>query len=96
MFIYVIGPASGHQKIGISKDVKTRLKSLQTGHPEKLIIHHTEPVNPKIVKIMEKTIHRELNHKKKKGEWFSMTPQEAKEYVQFFGIRYGDDPLFGI
>lgn len=85
----------GHQKIGISKNVETRLKSIQTGNPEKLYIHHKEPVNPKIVKIMERAIHRELGYKRQKGEWFDVTATEAKEFVQFFNIRYADDPLFG-
>ena len=96
MFIYVIGPKIGHQKIGISNNVERRLKAIQTGNPEKLYIHHTEPVNPKIVMIMERAIHRELNHKKQKGEWFSLTPEEARDFVIFFNIRYADDPLFGI
>jgi len=96
MFIYVIGPAEGPQKIGLSGDVEKRLQTLQTGSPVTLIIHHTEEVNPKKVRLLEKKIHNELNHKRVKGEWFDLSPEDAKAFVVFFVIRYGEDPLLGI
>ena len=96
MFIYVIGPAEGPQKIGLSGDVEKRLQTLQTGFPQDLIVHHKEPIEAKRVRILEKKIHTELSYKRARGEWFNMTPQEAKEFVVFFAIRYGDDPLLGI
>lgn len=96
MYIYVIGPPIGPQKIGISNDVNVRLKNLQTGNPERLVIHHIEEVTSKQVRLLEKAIHRDLNHKKLKGEWFDMTQDEAKDYVVFFNIRYGEDPLLGV
>ena len=95
MYIYVIGPVTGPQKIGISKDVNVRLKNLQTGNPEKLYIHHMEEINPKRVRILEKKIHRDLNHLKLKGEWFNITTDEAIQFVIFFKIRYEDDLLLG-
>jgi Meiotically up-regulated gene 113 len=96
MFIYVIGPATGPQKIGISGDVDQRLQTLQTGFPGELFIHHKEEVEPKKVRLLEKKIHSELNYKRVKGEWFNFTPEEAKDFVIFFNIRYGEDPLLGI
>ena len=96
MFIYVIGPETGPQKIGISGDVNARLRNLQTGHPSKLFIHHIEEVKPKNVRLLEKKIHRELNHKKLKGEWFDLSAKEATEFLTYFVIRFADDPLLGI
>lgn len=96
MFIYVIGPAIGPQKIGLSGDVDKRLQTLQTGSPVDLLVHHREPIIAKQVKLLEKKIHRELNHKRVRGEWFDLTPEEAKEFVVFFAIRYGEDPLLGV
>jgi len=93
MIIYVIGPKEGPQKIGITKDLKARLRNIQTGHPSKLFVHHTEEVETNMVRPLEKKIHAELNYKKLKGEWFDLTPDEAKEFVIFFNIRYGNDPL---
>lgn len=91
MFLYVIGPIEGHQKIGFSKNVERRLKTLQTGNSNKLYIHHVEEVPDNRVRILETKIHRELNYKKKKGEWFDISSTEAKELLQFFVMRYTDD-----
>lgn len=96
MYIYVIGPEVGPQKIGLSGDVEKRLQTLQTGYPGELFIHHKEPIDAKRVRALEKKIHTELNYKRVRGEWFDMTTKEAREYVIYFGIRYGEDPLFGI
>lgn len=90
MFIYVIGPHEGPQKIGLSKNPERRLKNLQTGHPQSLVIHHKEPIDATVVRKLEKKIHLELNYKRMKGEWFNMTPQEATEFVIFFRIRYAE------
>lgn len=96
MYIYVIGPDTGPQKIGISKDVNTRLRNLQTGNPLELMIHHTEEVDPDRVLLLEQKIHKELNHKRTTGEWFDLTWQEARDMVIYFVITYEDDPLLGI
>src|SRR5690606_41006506 len=42
--LYIIGPVSGPQKIGFSKNPQKRLKSLQTAHPQQLILHYTKEV----------------------------------------------------
>lgn len=96
MYIYVIGPTEGPQKIGLSGDVEKRLQTLQTGYPVELFIHHKEEIEAKQVRKLEKKIHTELNYKRARGEWFNMTPKEATEFVVFFAIRYGEDPLLGV
>lgn len=96
MFIYVIGPADGPQKIGLSGDVEKRLQTLQTGYPAELFVHHKEPIAAKQVRKLKKKIHLELSYKRVRGEWFDFTPKEAMEFVMFFAIRYGEDPLLGI
>ena len=58
-YIYVIGPEDGPQKIGITNNLKHRLKAIQTGNPEKLYVHHFEEVDPKKVRKLEKKIHSE-------------------------------------
>lgn len=94
VFLYVIGPIYGPQKIGISKNVDKRLKSLQTGNPVKLYIQFCMEVNR--ARLIERKIHAELNHKKLKGEWFDLTKEEAIDYVNFFLIRHSDDPFLGL
>lgn len=91
MFLYIIGTQGRRQKIGFSKDVSKRLATLQTGNPEPLTIHHVEEVPDHRARLLEKKIHRDMNYKRIKGEWFDMTPEEAKSMLQFVVIRYMDD-----
>jgi hypothetical protein len=91
VYIYVIGPKEGFQKIGFSQDVEKRLSSIQTGNPEKLIIHHKAEVPDDRARLLERMIHKLNHHKKIKGEWFDLTPEEAEAEVTFTIIRYEDD-----
>lgn len=87
MFIYVIG-TSTKQKIGFSGNVKRRLQTLQTGSSEYLHIHHVVEVPDTQARYVEKTIHREYNYLRIKGEWFNMTPDQAKGLVEHAAIRW--------
>ena len=91
MFLYVIGTEGRFQKIGFSADVAKRLKSLQTGNPDKLAIHHVEPVPKEQVRLLERKIHKDLSHYRLKGEWFNLTSQEAIDLLKFNIIRWLDD-----
>ena len=95
MFIYVIGPESGAQKIGFSQDVEKRLSSIQTGNPQKLKIHHIQEVRENHVRLLEKKIHKVITHKRVSGEWYNVTPEEAIAEVTFAMIRWSDDPSLG-
>lgn len=96
MYIYVIGPENGPQKIGITNNLKHRLRAIQTGNPDKLFVHHFEEIDASRVRLLERKIHLELVHKRLKGEWFNLTVEEAIDFVIYFKIRYEDDPLLGI
>lgn len=91
MFLYVIGTKANYQKIGFSKDVERRLATLQTGNPSPLYIHHVEPVPKNKVRLLEKKLHRELNHKRLNGEWFNLSPNEAVLFLQYGIIRWLDE-----
>jgi predicted GIY-YIG superfamily endonuclease len=93
MFIYVIGNQTNRQKIGFSKDVFKRLKTLQTGNPDKLILHHYVSVPENRVRILESKIHSELGYKRLSGEWFNMSPDEATSFLDFSVIRWLEDSL---
>jgi len=92
MYIYVIG-TNDKQKIGFSGDVNKRLSTLQTGNPEKLIIHHKIEVPSERARLVENKIHKEYSYLRIKGEWFSMTPEKAKIVLDYALIRWADDPL---
>lgn len=92
MFLYVIGSDS-IQKIGYSKDVETRLQKLQTGNPERLVIHHKVAVSEERVRILEKKIHKEMSYLRVRGEWFKTSPENAIAQVIHAVIRWEDDIL---
>jgi hypothetical protein len=93
--IYVIASGPCAVKIGYSADPKRRLRQLQTGHEEKLQLIHTEQVEPDQAPILEKLIHRANNHRRRRGEWFNLTHEEAIAELQHAIIYYSDDlPTF--
>jgi hypothetical protein len=66
-FLYIIqAKQSGHLKIGRTKDVPTRLRSLQTGNSDELrLIMSFEGWGWR-----ERRIHEDLKKWRLKGEWF--------------------------
>lgn len=87
-YIYIIGPKEPPYKIGYSQTPEKRLKSLQTGHPNKLYLHYVKEVSDANVQIIEKQIHKIINYKKTKGEWFDILLEDAISQVNFSVIRY--------
>ncbi len=78
-YVYAIGPTNGPTKIGFTNKLKSRLKAIQTGNPEKIQIHYNIKFDTeKEMRDAEKKIHKTLAHKRKKGEWFDILPEEAK------------------
>lgn len=92
-YIYVIGGDAPPYKIGISKDPQRRLKSLQTGHPYPLKIHHIEETDISMTKLLETTIHRHLKLHKTKGEWFDVSLENLLLDLRYVIMRYGEDPI---
>lgn len=90
--IYVIGPKGGPYKIGFSANPTARLSSLQTGTTDYLILHYKEETDTEIAKVIEKLIHRQLAHKRIRGEWFDVSLEEAIGEVRFAFIRWEDEP----
>jgi hypothetical protein len=90
-FVYVIAArVEGPVKIGFSNNPQKRLRQLQTGHPERLHLHHTQGFPAKRVKVMEKIIHHTISYLRQTGEWFDLSVEDAIAEVEFALIRYGD------
>lgn len=92
-YIYIIGGDSPPYKVGISKNPKKRLKSLQTGSPYPLTIHSLTETCITKTKLLETVIHRHLKHYRTNGEWFNVPLEDLKLEIDFAIIRYGDDPI---
>lgn len=83
MYIYAIGTTGRRQKIGYSNDPNARLKKLQTGNPETLQVHYVFEIDQRHAKKYESFIHREYGHKRIKGEWFDLSPEEVTSLMQY-------------
>jgi hypothetical protein len=74
-FIEAVG--SNQVKIGYSKNVKSRLRSLQTGSPFELILLGVVPGSMSL----ELDLHKEFDCYRQQGEWFSVS-DEIISYVE--------------
>lgn len=71
---FILCSRTNSVKIGIAKDIDSRLKVLQTANPFQLsILDYTEGN-------IEKTLHKKFEHLKTKGEWFKYS-DEIKSYL---------------
>lgn len=95
-YIYIIGGDNPPYKVGISRDPEKRLKSLQTGHPQKLRIHLLKQTDSTKTKLLESAIHHNMKFYRTHGEWFDMPLDKVCSEVEFALIRYEDDPLLSM
>lgn len=75
--IYLIESNDGFYKIGVSKEPNKRLKTLQTGNLNKLIIKQT--FESEFAYKIEKALHRSYN--RISGEWFELSKEEVDLFL---------------
>ena len=88
-YVYLVGyvdDSSSPVKIGISGDLESRLKSLQTSNPNELEIRYEiGPFPRKEATHIEYKIHRRLRRYRIRGEWFDTKCQKKfYELVSLF------------
>lgn len=82
-YVYVIatsrrGRAAGPVKIGISSNPQSRLNSLQSGNPERLVMFcHMAIFGRDAAKSLERMFHTIQQDRRLDGEWFDLTPKGA-------------------
>lgn len=92
MFIYVIASREeGPCKIGFAKSPESRLRQLQTGHPERLTLWFTQEIKHENVRRVEKIIHESVKFDRSTGEWFRIDVAAAIAEVTFAAIRHDPD-----
>lgn len=69
MYLYFISD-SENIKVGIAKDIRKRIKSLQTGNPYGLTVYRTVKIPEAYAKIIENDVHSYLSQYRLTGEWF--------------------------
>lgn len=95
-YIYVIGGDNPPYKVGISKNPHRRLKTLQTGHPDKLKILSLKETEPSKTKLLESVIHHNMKQYRLTGEWFNLDLKTILLEVEYALIRYADDPILHV
>jgi hypothetical protein len=98
-YLYVIAPVFPEPrpiKVGFSSGPDDRLRELQTGCWLKLQVHHKQAIakTRSPAKSLENSIHNSLMQagiRRLEGEWFDMTIEQGKEFLQkFFERRWRD------
>lgn len=73
---------AGPVKVGITNNVGSRLKSLQTGCPFPLKIVHIFAIPDRdIARGAEQAFHTVLKKHRMSGEWFDLSPKDAVEFM---------------
>lgn len=87
-FVYFVSDGHGHIKIGMSKNIKTRMHHLQNASPYDLtLLGSLEVGQRELTYELENDIHRELKEKQMRKEWFAMSDEEAIEVIK----KYQED-----
>ena len=90
-YLYAIRDSeSGYVKIGYSINPHDRLRELQTGSGGKLELIHSEPVADRCARLLEQSLHRELNPLRVRGEWFRIDESFARNAIVHHIIRWGN------
>ena len=76
-YVYVVGPLTGLQKVGIATDPKQRLATLQTAVPFDLHLHLAVAVPFHEAHTIKRRAHRLLARSCVRNEWFETTPADA-------------------
>ena len=85
--VYVF-ESDGQFKIGVSKNVNARLKSIKTGNPNIHIVYEGDAVANAYT--IESMLHAHFSNYRVNGEWFSLPPKvDIVETVKRFVDEYG-------
>lgn len=84
-YLYVISQAqSDFCKVGITSDVPARIRQLQTGNPEKIIILRVIVCkDEEQAKALEKAFHERYADFKAQGEWFAVNGIRVLSDINF-------------
>lgn len=78
--VYLIRGNDGKYKIGVSKTPKKRIKPIQTGNPDQLVIVDVYESN-NAYKI-ESALHNKYAYARNVGEWFDLSISDEMDFVE--------------
>ncbi|MFI8792665.1 GIY-YIG nuclease family protein [Streptomyces sp. NPDC055105] len=83
--VYVIGQTgSPVVKIGVTKNLRSRLKGIQTGSPVRLEVLWSQPAGYEL----EAALHAHFSAKRLEGEWFDFGSSDPVEAVRVAAERF--------
>lgn len=88
--LYVLGEVDvdGPVKIGITRSHRA---GLNTGNWRELEVLHRHPVDATLLRWTEYLIHRRLQHRHVRGEWFCVRDLAANDWPRFLDAVIADD-----
>lgn len=89
--IYFISDSAGHMKIGKTNDISRRMRDLQTGNSNNLILCATILGLKHQVANLEKQLHEYFHFCNTYGEWFEYGP--VNEWLIAENLRFSADRL---
>lgn len=83
-YVYIVQSESGAVKIGISNNVRARLRELQVGNHEALSLAYSLRVADKeTALLLESALHARYPTQKLRGEWFSVNAAQVVADIRF-------------
>ncbi len=77
MYIYLFkSEENGYYKIGKSVNPDKRIKTLQTGNPEKISLINKVQISNKFSNRIESALHSQYSYANKIGEWFNLSLED--------------------
>ena len=78
-YVYILKTSDDVYKIGVAKDVESRVRQLQTGSVEEITL-----VNKFLSEFpfkIESTLHRKYNSNRINGEWYYLTEENLNSFI---------------
>ena len=82
IYVYVIDAGGDAVKIGVAKNVRRRLKELQTGQHRRMEVFYELACTRADAYAIECRAHALLTANLLEGEWFSVSPKDGKRAVE--------------
>ena len=76
-FVYLVSSLTGNYKIGRTRDIKNRIRMFTVKLPFEIELAHA--IKCMDCRQAEKALHQRYGHRRVKGEWFALTPEEVEE-----------------
>jgi predicted GIY-YIG superfamily endonuclease len=96
-YVYIVRAGKGSRapiKVGMTDDVNSRIKQLQTGNPlELFLVMHFECKDRTHALRLEKTIHEILQGQRLCGEWFAVSRSNIMKLFNNLGDNHKIDSL---